>query len=86
MEITLGQQYNVGEKPNVILSPDINRHARTPETQSKQNRGNVVHRQTWYYRNGKTLLFYTTPIGYFIQYCSVRISLYVLDLDYDTAG
>ena len=28
MEITLGQQYNVGEK---ILYTDINRHARTPE-------------------------------------------------------
>ena len=29
MEITLGQQYNVGEKPTVILYTDINRHART---------------------------------------------------------
>ena len=28
--------------------------------------------------------FYTTPIGNFIQYCSVRVSLYVLDLDYDS--
>ena len=25
-----------------------------------------------------------TPIGHFIQYCSVRVSLYVFDLDYDS--
>ena len=31
MQITLGQQYNVGEKPTVILSIYINRHAGTPE-------------------------------------------------------
>ena len=33
MEITLGQQYNVGEKPTVILYIYFNRqHAGTPET------------------------------------------------------
>ena len=31
MEITLGQQYNVGEKPTVILYTYINRHAGAPE-------------------------------------------------------
>ena len=32
MQITLGQQYNVGEKPTVILYIIyINRHAGTPE-------------------------------------------------------
>ena len=31
MKITLGQQYNVGEKPTVILYTYINRHAGTPE-------------------------------------------------------
>ena len=31
MEIILGQQYNVGEKPTVILYTYINCHARTPE-------------------------------------------------------
>ena len=31
MEITLGQQYNVGEKPTVILYTYINRYAGTPE-------------------------------------------------------
>ena len=31
MEITLGQQYNVGEKPTVMLCIYINRHAETPE-------------------------------------------------------
>ena len=33
MEITLGQQYNVGEKPTVILYIYINRHAGTLEQQ-----------------------------------------------------
>ena len=31
MEITLDQQYNVGEKPTVILYTYINRYAGTPE-------------------------------------------------------
>ena len=31
MVVTLGQQYNVGEKPTVILYTYINRHAGTPE-------------------------------------------------------
>ena len=31
MQITLGQQYNVGEKPTVIMYIYINRHAGTPE-------------------------------------------------------
>ena len=31
MQITLGKQYNVGEKPTVILYIYINRHARIPE-------------------------------------------------------
>ena len=31
MQITLGQQYNVGEKHTVILYIYINRHAGTPE-------------------------------------------------------
>ena len=29
--VTLGQQFNVGEKPTVILSTYINRHAGTPD-------------------------------------------------------
>ena len=33
MEITLGQQYNISEKPIVILYTYINRHAGTPESQ-----------------------------------------------------
>ena len=31
MEITLGQQYDVGEKPTVVLYTFINRHAGAPE-------------------------------------------------------
>ena len=35
--VTLGQQYNIGEKPTVILyTYYINRHAGTPENQLKQ--------------------------------------------------
>ena len=33
---TLGQHYNVGEKPTVIMYSYINRHAGTPEKQQKQ--------------------------------------------------
>ena len=44
MQITLGQQYNVGEEPTVILYIYINRHAGTPE--NKQTRDNVVHHHT----------------------------------------
>ena len=31
MVVTLGQQYNTGEKPTVILYTYINRHAGTPD-------------------------------------------------------
>ena len=37
MVVTLGQQYNIGEKPTVILYSYINRHAVTPEKQRRQN-------------------------------------------------
>ena len=36
MVVTLGQRYNIGEKPTVILYTYINRHAGTPEKQQKQ--------------------------------------------------
>ena len=36
--VTLGQQYNIGEKPTVILYTYINRHARTPEKQHKKTK------------------------------------------------
>ena len=36
MIVTLGQQYNIGEKPTVILYAYINRHAVTPEKQRRQ--------------------------------------------------
>ena len=35
MVVTLGQQYNVGEKPNVKLYTYINRHAGTPDKKAK---------------------------------------------------
>ena len=38
MEITLGQQYDVGEKPTVILYIYINRHAGTPENVKTKQR------------------------------------------------
>ena len=34
---TIGQQYNIGEKPTVILYSYINRHAGAPEKQQRQN-------------------------------------------------
>ena len=37
MVITLGQQYNVGEKPTVILYTYINRHAGTAERRWMEN-------------------------------------------------
>ena len=42
MVVTLGQQYNVGEKPTVILYTYINRHAGTPNI-TKINKNIVVH-------------------------------------------
>ena len=36
MVVTLGQQYNIGEKPTVILYTFIYRHVGTPEEQRKQ--------------------------------------------------
>ena len=38
----LGQKYNVGEKPTVILYTYINRHAGTPEKQQKKQNNVVV--------------------------------------------
>ena len=47
MVVTLGQHYNVGEKPTVILYTYINCHAGTPDRHKKQNRNNVVHHHTY---------------------------------------
>ena len=41
MVVALGQQYNVGEKPIVILYTYINRHAGTPENQQKQKQCSI---------------------------------------------
>ena len=38
--VILGQQYNIGEKPIVILYTYINRHAGTPEKQRKKQKQN----------------------------------------------
>ena len=40
-------QYNVREKPTVIVYTYINRHAGTPDKTQKQHRNNVVHHPTW---------------------------------------
>ena len=37
MVVTLGQQYNIGKKPTVMLYSYINRHAGTPDKQRRQN-------------------------------------------------
>ena len=45
MVVTLSQQYNIGEKPTLILyTYYINRHAGTPEKQRKNKEQN----KTWY--------------------------------------
>ena len=50
MVVTLGQQYNVEEKPTIMLYIYINRHAGTPEDKKqKLNRNNVVHHHTWWW-------------------------------------
>ena len=43
MVVTLGQQYNIEEKPTVILYTYINRHAGTPENSEDK----IVQHQTW---------------------------------------
>ena len=43
MVITLGRQYNIGEKPTVILYTYIDRHAGTPEKQRKKNKKTIKH-------------------------------------------
>ena len=51
MVVTLGQQYNIGEKPTVILYTYINRHAGTQKKkQRKQNStsSNMVVIIYWY--------------------------------------
>ena len=58
MEITLGQQYNVGEKPTVILYTYINRHAGTPEIIICYYMGYKYKATTWYltgFHNGSNL-------------------------------
>ena len=42
MVVTLGHQYNIGEKPTVILYTYINRHAGT----QKNSEDKIVHHQT----------------------------------------
>ena len=42
MVVTLVRQYNVGERPTVILYPYINRHARPPDT--TKTKDNTVHK------------------------------------------
>ena len=42
MVVTLSQQYNVGEKPTVILNTYINRHAGTPEKQQIQKHSSTL--------------------------------------------
>ena len=47
MVVTLGQQYNIGEKPTVILyTYSSNRHAGTPEKQRKKQ--NKIKHGTYY--------------------------------------
>ena len=52
MVVTLGQQYNVGEKPTVILyTYYINLHARTPYKKQKQCCSTSLNRVVIIYDN-----------------------------------
>ena len=44
MVVTLGQQYNIGEKPTVILYTYINR---AMQGHQKNSENKIVHHQTW---------------------------------------
>ena len=44
MVVTLGQQYNVGEKPTVILYTYINRHAEPPSITKRKTMQYIVKR------------------------------------------
>ena len=56
MVATLDQQYNVGEKPTVILYTYSNRHAGTPDKKQRKNRKDVVHHQ---HGSSNNMLFHT---------------------------
>ena len=42
MVVTLGQQYNIGEKPTVILYTSINRHTGIPEKHHCSTSSNMI--------------------------------------------
>ena len=62
MVVTLGQQYNVGEKSTVILYTYINHHAGTPVKKQKQNRNNVQYKT-------RSNVYSTTSNMVVIMYC-----------------
>ena len=67
MVVTLGQQYNIGEKPTVILYTYINRHAGTPKKRlTKKNI--VVHTTTKTYTKTLRGTWYYDTV---VQYCTV---------------
>ena len=49
---TLGQQYNVGEKPTVILYTYINRHAESPSVTKQKTMQYIVKRVVIIYDKG----------------------------------
>ena len=60
MVVTFGQQYNVGERPTVILYIYINRHARPPDTTETKDNNTTVD-----YITKKVVIIYdnNTTIG-----------------------
>ena len=62
MHITLGQQYNVGEKPTVILYTYINRHAGTPEKKRKEKKRKEKKRKEKKRKEKMLLLFFTFSV------------------------
>ena len=70
MTVTLGQQYNIGEKPTVILYTYINRHAGTPEKQ-------LLFKAVVKRKHPRIPAFqpFMKPVSYFLQNNSMRYNV-----------
>ena len=51
MVVTMGQQYNIGEKPTVIMYTYINRHVEPPNITSQKSLYNIFKRVVITYDN-----------------------------------
>ena len=80
MAVTLGQQYNVGEKPTVILFTYINRHAGIPSkttTLGTMSLGHKLQRKNllWHligFPDGSNIVV-ATPVLWFTWYVPISL-------------